>query len=144
MYLIAFPLLLVPFALYNMVAFLLNLSFSDTLFNIPLLAGRRMPVSTGDAIVLIALLLLYLEFLKVMRLHHRPIMDHLLSLMLLGATAFEFLAVPKAATSTFLILLGLSFIDAIGGLSLAPRRQRLAPADATDRFSAEYDDQVDR
>ena len=37
MYLIAFPLLLIPFALYNMVAFLLDLSFDDTLFELPLL-----------------------------------------------------------------------------------------------------------
>jgi hypothetical protein len=139
MYLIAFPLLLVPFALYNMVAFLLNLSFDDILFRIPLLAGRSQPVSTGDAIVLLAVLLLYLEFLKVMRLYHRPVMDHLLSLILLVGMAFEFLTLPKAATSTFLILLALSLIDVIGGLSLAPRRQRAPRAAAADRFPAEDD-----
>jgi|SRR5215472_8406529 len=122
MYLIAFPLLLVPFALYNMVAFLLNLSFGDVVFTIPLLAGRSLPVSTGDAIVLLGVLFLYLEFLKVMRLRYRPLMDHLLSLLLFGGMAFELLAVPKAATSTFLTLLAFSFIDVIGGLSLAPRR----------------------
>jgi hypothetical protein len=122
MYLIAFPLLLVPFALYNMVAFLLNLSFGDMLFSIPLLAGRSLPVSTGDAIVLLGVLFIYLEFLKVMRLGHRPVMDHLLSLILLGAMTLEFLTLPKAATSTFLTLLALSVIDVVGGLSLAPRR----------------------
>jgi hypothetical protein len=122
MYLIALPLLLLPFALYNMVAFLLNLSFGDMVFSIPLLAGRSLPVSTGDAIVLLGVLCLYLEFLKVMRLGHRPLIDHLLSLILFGAMAFELLAVPQAATSTFLTLLALSLIDVIGGLSLAPRR----------------------
>src|SRR5437763_10335396 len=122
MYLIAFPLLLVPFALYNMMAFLLNLSFGDTLFSIPLLAGRTLPVATGDALVLLALLMIYLEFLKVMRLHRKPVMDHVLSLILFGIMGVEFLALPKAATPTFLMLLALSFIDLIGGLSLAPRR----------------------
>ena len=48
MYLIAFPLLLIPFALYNMIAFLLSLPFTDTLFSIPLLEGRRLPVTTSD------------------------------------------------------------------------------------------------
>jgi len=139
MYLIAFPLLLVPFALYNMVAFLLNLPFGDTLFSMPLLAGRSLPVSTGDAIALLAILFLYLEFLKVMRLGHRPVMDHLLSLILFGAMAFEFLALPIAATSTFLMLLALSLIDVIGGLSLAPRRLRPAPAAATDRYPSDDD-----
>ena len=32
MFLIGFPLLLIPFAIYNMIAFLLNMPFSDTLF----------------------------------------------------------------------------------------------------------------
>jgi hypothetical protein len=122
MYLIAFPLLLVPFALYNMVAFLLDLPFGDMLFSIPVLAGRSLPVSTGDAIVLLGVLFLYLEFLKVMRLRYRPVMDHLLSLLLFGLMVLELLALPKAATSTFLILAAFSLIDVIGGLSLAPRR----------------------
>jgi len=138
MYLIALPLLLVPFVLYNMVAFLLNLSFGDTLFSIPLMGGRSLPVSTGDAIVLLALLMIYLEFLKVMRLHRKPLMDHILSLLLLGVMGLELLALPKAATSTFLILLALSLIDVIGGLSLAPRR-RLAPVEAERRYPSHDD-----
>src|SRR5258708_777340 len=98
MYLIAFPLLLVPFALYNMVAFLLNLSLDDTLLQIPLLQRRTMPVTTGDFLVILAVLLIYLEFLKVARFRRKPIMDHLLSLILFGVMAFEFLALPRAAT----------------------------------------------
>jgi hypothetical protein len=138
MYLIAFPLLLVPFALYNMVAFLLDLSFGDTLFSIPLLSGRTMPVSSGDFLMVLGILLIYVEFLKVIRLRRKPVMDHLLSLLLFGAMAFEFLAVPKAQTSPFLVLLALGFVDVIGGFSLAPRPQRAALAVETpDRFPAE-------
>jgi hypothetical protein len=48
--------------------------------------------------MLLGVLLLYLEFLKVTRLRRKGIMDHLLSLILLGAMGFELLAVPKAAT----------------------------------------------
>ena len=62
MYLIAFPLLLIPFALYNMIAFLLDMQFSTTLFILPLLSGSNMPVSTGDMLVMLALLLLYSRF----------------------------------------------------------------------------------
>jgi hypothetical protein len=138
MYLIAFPLLLVPFALYNMVAFLLGLSFGDTLFEIPLLSGRTMPVNTGDFLMVLGVLLIYLEFLKVTRFRRKPVMDHMLSLILFGAMAFEFSAVPKAQTSPFLVLLTLSFVDVVGGFSLVPRRQRPAPAVETpDPFPAE-------
>jgi hypothetical protein len=56
MYVIAFPLLLIPFALYNMIAFLLNMPFTDTMFSIPLMDGRRLPVTTGDLLLAIALL----------------------------------------------------------------------------------------
>jgi hypothetical protein len=134
MYLIAFPLLLVPFALYNMVAFLLDLSFSDVLFNIPLASRRALPVSTGDFLVLLGVLLLYLEFLKVARLRRKLIADHVLSLILLGAMGFEFVVLPKAATSPFLMLLALSFVDVIGGFSLAGRRDAREP----DRIPAAY------
>ena len=41
MYLIAFPLLLIPFVLYNMVAFLLDLSFSTTLVHPFAPVGRQ-------------------------------------------------------------------------------------------------------
>ena len=47
MYLIAFPLLLIPFAFYNMIVFLLNMPFTDTVFSIPLMS--RTPACPGDA-----------------------------------------------------------------------------------------------
>ena len=64
MYLIAFPLLLIPFALYNMIIFLLNMPFSDTVFSIPLMSERRMPVTTGDLLLVVAMLRLYVEVVK--------------------------------------------------------------------------------
>jgi uncharacterized membrane protein (DUF485 family) len=67
MYLIAFPLLLIPFALYNMVAFLLNMPFSETVFSVPLASNRGMPLNVGDLIVAIGMLLLYIEVLKAAR-----------------------------------------------------------------------------
>ena len=79
MYLIAFPLLLIPFALYNMVIFLLNLPLTDTVLTIPLPDGRSMPVTTGDAIIAIALLMLYVEVVKRARAG-KGAMDHVLDI----------------------------------------------------------------
>jgi hypothetical protein len=121
MYLIAFPLLIMPFALYNMIAFLLNLEFGTMLFNVPLLSGRSMPVSTGDMLILFAVLLLYFEILKATRLSSKAIMDHVLSMILFLGMAFEFISVQRAATSTFLILVALSFVDVIGGFTITIR-----------------------
>ena len=137
MYLIAFPLLLVPFALYNMVAFLLDLSFDTALFGFSLLSGQSVAVSAGDVLVILGVLLLYVEILKVTRLAAKAVMDHLLSMMLFAAMAFEFVSVQRAATSTFLVLLVLSFVDVISGLSLAiPASPRGIALETPDQMSA--------
>ncbi|MEA2989547.1 MAG: hypothetical protein QOG83_2258 [Alphaproteobacteria bacterium] len=134
MYLIAFPLLIIPFVLYNMIAFLLNLEFSTTVFSVPLLSGRSMPVSTGDMLVLLAVLLLYLEILKATRLSNKAIMDHVLSMLVFLAMTIEFIAVQRAATSTFLILVALSFVDVIGGFTITIRTaQRDISLDQSER-----------
>ena len=68
MYLIAFPLLLVSFALYNMILFMLNMPLTDTAASIPLPDDRRMPLAIGDLLVLFSFLPLYLEVLKSARI----------------------------------------------------------------------------
>ena len=122
MYLIAFPLLLIPFALYNMVIFLLNLPLTDTVLTIPLPDGRSLPVTTGDAIIAIALLMLYVEVVKTARAG-KGAMDHVLAFVLLVGMAAELALVPKATTPTLLVLIAVSFIDVISGLSI-PRRAK--------------------
>lgn len=120
-YLIAFPLLLIPFALYNLIAFLLDTDFHQRLFEVTLLSGKAMDVSTGDIMVLLAVLLLYAEILKSTRLSTKAIVDHVLSIVLFVGMIIEFIAVQRAATSTFLILTALSFVDVIGGFTITIR-----------------------
>ena len=137
MYLIAFPLLIIPFVLYNMIAFLLSLEFSTPLFNVPLLSERSMSVNTGDMLVILAVLLLYLEILKATRLSSKGIMDHVLSMILFLGMAIEFIAVRQAATSTFLILVALAFVDVIGGFTISIRTaQRSVMVEETNRVVA--------
>jgi hypothetical protein len=136
MYLIAFPLLLIPFALYNMIAFLLNMPFTDTLFSIPLIAGRRLPVTTSDLLLAIAMLLLYVEVLKVTRVR-KAIVDHVLSFILFAAMVAELVLVPRATPPTLLLLAVLSFVDVIVGLSVTarPKQQEIVLEGADrDRF----------
>lgn len=120
MFLIGFPLLLVPFALYNMIALLLNLDFGTAAFTIPVTSGRMM-VSIGDMLALLGLFLLYFEILKCTRMSPKKIVDHALSVILFFTMLTEFLTVQRAATSTFLILLALSLVDVIGGFTISIR-----------------------
>lgn len=136
MYLIPFPLLLLPFVLYNMIAFLLNTDFHQRVFGVPLLSGASMGVSTGDTLVLLAVLLLYAEILKSTRLSTKAIVDHVLSIVLFIAMIIEFITVPQAATSTFLILTALSFVDVVGGFTITIRTaQRDVSFEAQTRMS---------
>jgi hypothetical protein len=121
MYLIAFPLLLLPLVLYNMIAFLLNMEFSTIVLDISLLSGTHLAVSTGDMLVIFGVLLLYVEILKATRLSGKAIVDHVLSVVLFIVMVIEFIVVERAATSTFLILMALSFVDVIGGFTITIR-----------------------
>jgi hypothetical protein len=125
MFLLGFPLLLIPFAIYNIIAFLMpGVDFNDyanPLVTIPMLRGEGTKVSTGDLLVLFAILILFVEIVKATRLGSRSIIDHLLSLVLFIAMLGEFVIVKEAATSTFLLLVTLSFVDVIGGFSVTIR-----------------------
>lgn len=121
MYLIGFPLLIIPFAIYNIIAFLFGIGFTDTLLTVRLFSGADWAVSTSDILLTLALLLLFLEVLKATRLGSRSIIDHLLSLVLFLAMLGEFVVVRAAATSTFFLLVAISFIDVIAGFSVTIR-----------------------
>lgn len=121
MYLVAFPLLIIPFALYNIIAYLVNTDFHQTVFTVPLISGHSMAVSTGDLLVLFGVLLLYVEILKSTRFSTKAIVDHVLSIILFIVMIVEFIVAEKAATSTFLILTCLSFVDVVGGFTITIR-----------------------
>ena len=119
---IGFPLLLIPFAIYNILAFLTpGVSFTDPLLTIPMLSGGQWQISVGDLLVMLGILLLFLEILKATRLGMRSIVDHMLSLVLLIAMLGEFVMVARVATSTFFLLILLSFVDVISGFSVTIR-----------------------
>jgi hypothetical protein len=121
MFMMAFPLLLVPFAIYNIFAFLIPIGLNDTVLEVPMMSGATWPVSGSDMLIALAVFLLYLEILKATRFGSKSIMDHLLSLLLFVGMLIEFIMVAKAATSTFFILLSLSFVDVIAGFSVSIR-----------------------
>jgi hypothetical protein len=121
MYLIAFPLLLIPFALYNIVIFILRLPLTDQVLSLPLMSERRLPVTTGDALLVLAMLLFYLEVVKAARLGIKAAMDHVLSFLLFIGMASELVLVPQAATPTLLLLTVLSLVDVVAGVSVSAR-----------------------
>lgn len=121
MYLIGFPLLLIPLAIYNIIAFLFRAGFNDTLFTIGMLSGAELNVTTGDLLIIFSVLLLFVEILKATRFGMKSIVDHMLSFIVFVVALVEFIMVRQAATSTFLLLVVICIVDVVGGFSISIR-----------------------
>ena len=122
MFALSFPLLLVPFAIYNIVAFLMpGVSWTGTLATVHMKSGADWVMSGGDLLVTLAILLLFVEMLKVVRIGRRGIVDHGLALLLFFGILAEFVLVSQAASATFFLLLVTSFFDVLGGIILPLR-----------------------
>ncbi len=137
MFLIGIPLLLIPFVLYNMIAFLTpGLSWAQELARVRLLSQQEVALSIGDALVAIAVLVLLVEVFKTARLARRTVVDHLLSILLFAVMAAEFLLVQQAATATFALLVVIALVDVLSGFAVSRRIRHpvetIAPAAAED------------
>lgn len=122
MYMLGFPLLLVPFAIYNIIVFLMpGLSWSATLTTVHMMSGGDWTMSAGDMLIVLAVLLLFGELMKSTRIGVRSVVDHGLSLLLFLGMLVEFILVKQAGTSTFFLLLVISFVDVLGGFAVTLR-----------------------
>jgi hypothetical protein len=122
MFLIGFPLLLIPFAIYNIVAFLMpGVSWTGTLTTVHMVSGGDWSMSAGDMLITLAILLLFGEMMKSTRIGIRTVVDHALSLILFLGMLVEFLLVKQTASSTFFLLLVISFVDVLGGFAVTLR-----------------------
>jgi len=122
MYLLGVPLLLIVFAIYNIIAFLMpSLSWTASVATIHLMSGQDWTVTPEDVILAFAILLLAIEVVKAARTGVRGLMDHILSMLLFIVMLVEFLLVQRAGTSTFFILMVISLVDAMAGFIITAR-----------------------
>src|ERR1700761_3647011 len=128
---VGFPLLLIPLAIYNIIVFLMpGVSFTDPLVKLTLMSGVEWPLTLSDILLALAVLLLLVEIIKGARPGSKYLTDHLLSLIVFGAAAAEFLLWPRFGNSTFFLLALLALADFISGLALRARRGTHAVAPA--------------
>jgi hypothetical protein len=126
---VGFPLLLIPLAIYNIIVFLMpGVSFTDPLVKLTLVSGAEWTVTLSDVLLTLGILLLLSEVIKGARPGAKYLTDHLLSLIVFGAAAAEFVLWPKFGTSTYFLLTGLALVDFLSGLALRTRRRAVAVA----------------
>jgi hypothetical protein len=129
---VGFPLLLIPLAVYNIIAFLMpSVSFTDVLFRVPMITGETWPVTLADVMLALGIVLLLLEVVKGARPGSKFLMDHLLSLIVFGAAAAEFVMWPKFGNSTYFLLVLLAMADFLGGIAQRTRRRVTYVAETT-------------
>jgi hypothetical protein len=119
---VGFPLLLIPIAIYNIVAWLMpDVPLTDAMFHLTLVSGAVWTITLSDILLALGVLLLLLETMKGARPGSKYLTDHLLSLVLFGAAAAEFVMWPKFGTSTFFLLSLMAMVDFFGGIALRAR-----------------------
>src|SRR4051794_21848745 len=120
---VGFPLLLIPLAIYNIIAFLMrDVSFAAPLVTLPLPSGAGWPVTLSDVLLALGILLLLCEIVKGARPGAKYLTDHLLSLLVLCGAGAEFALLPQFGTSTYFLLTMLALVDFLSGIALRTRR----------------------
>ncbi|SES37867.1 hypothetical protein [Rhizobium sp. NFR03] len=120
------PLLILPFALYNLaMTGALGAGgvavFEQTVTSLAMLSGATWSMSVGDLLIVGSLVLLFVEILKATRTSSKTLVDHILSMVLFIVFLVEFLLVGGAATDVFFILMAISLIDVIAGFTISMR-----------------------
>jgi hypothetical protein len=123
MSMVGFPLLLIPLAVYNIIAFLMrDVSFVEPIVHLKLMSGIDWPISLSDMLLALGIFLLLLEVIKGARPGAKYLTDHLLSLVVFGGAAAEFVLLPQFGTSTYFMLTLLALVDFLSGIALRARR----------------------
>jgi hypothetical protein len=126
---VGFPLLLIPLAVYNIIVLLMrDVSLSDPVLKLSLMSGAEWSISLSDMLLAFAAIMLLLEIVKGARPGAKFLTDHLLSLIVFGAAAAEFVLWPKFGTSTFFLLTLFALVDFLTGVTLRRRRYTAAVA----------------
>ena len=122
MFIVGFPLLLIPFAIYNIIAFLMpGVGWGDPLTHVQLMSGADWTMSAGEMLVALTVLLLLVEILKATHTSAKALLDHALSLLLFLGMVAEFLLVRQAATAIFFLLLVVGFVEVASGFAVKLR-----------------------
>jgi hypothetical protein len=122
MFVLGFPLLLIPFAIYNMIAFLTpGVAWTAPVTHVHMMSGQDWVLTWEDLLLAFAILLLAVEIIKSTRMGMRSIVDHVLAMALFIVMLVEFLLVQRAGTSTFFLLTMIALVDVLVGFIVSIR-----------------------
>jgi hypothetical protein len=136
MFFLGFPLLLIPFVIYNIVAFIFRLPddiWTTQATTVHMMSGQDWVLTWEDLLLAFSIFLLWIEIIKSTRMGMRSIMDHILAMALFVAMLVEFLLVRQAGTSTFFLLMIIALVDVLAGFIVSIRSSQRRLEIETDR-----------
>lgn len=118
--LIIMPFLLLPIILYAMFALTggsqgTQDALDGVVFSTTMISGGAWRFTTGDLILVVALMALFAEILKSVRTKSDSIANHALSLGVLVFCIIAFLAFPGFHTSVFFLIMFMALLDVVAG-----------------------------
>ena len=135
-----FPLLLIPVAIYNIIA-LSGREFATTEYvrarldedfqAVPMASETVWHITPGHALIALTILLLFFELLKSTGFGRAAIMNHAFSMVLFIVCLVEFLMLPAFATSVFFLIMMMCLLDGMAGfiVTIASARRDFSVSD---------------
>jgi hypothetical protein len=124
MFVLGFPLLLVPFAIYNIIAFIFSMPgefWTSPATTVHMMSDVDWVLTWEDILLACSIFLLWIEIVKSTRIGRRSVMDHILAMALFIGMLVEFLLVKQAGTSTFFLLMTIALVDVLAGFIVGMR-----------------------
>ncbi len=117
------PLLIIPFLIYNALAFTLYggrpTGWSGQVFTIPMVSGVPWTLTAGDVLLVVGLVCLFFEVLKSTQTGRSSVIEHMLSTALFVIFLIEFLLAGAAASSVFFLLMVMAIVDVVAGFTIS-------------------------
>jgi len=118
----AIPLTAIPLILFNVLGFVYGgAPWGNEILTIPMASGLSWSVGLGDAMILLALLMLFFEMLRAARPAPTTVTNHLGSTIVFIIYLIEFILAGVAANSVFFILTVIALFDVAAGFTISIR-----------------------
>jgi hypothetical protein len=122
--LLGFPLLLIPLTIYAILTFLMPVDWNTVILTVRMISEGEWKITFSDALLALAIVMLFFETVKATRTTSRSIIDHMLSTLVFVGALIAFLLVKEAATSPFALMVLICLVDVIGGYTVSIRTAR--------------------
>jgi len=137
---IIFPLMTIPVAIYNIIAFsgvefqtaeAVRERMNEEFLFLRMASDAVWVITPGHALIGLTVLILFFELIKSTGFGRAAIMNHAFSMVLFIICLVEFLMLPAFATSVFFLIMTMALLDVMAGfmVSVASARRDFGMSD---------------